>query len=156
MELFVVRHGVALNVGETGIRRDAERTLSPAGRKKTGQVAKGLAALDCSPGRIGTSPLARAEETARILADELCPDAPFELCGFLEPGASSRDVADWMKRIEEDSAMIVGHMPDVAQIASELLCADGGLDMVFKKAAACCISFDGDPALGAGLPQTIH
>ena len=99
---------------------------------------------------MGTSPLPRAEETARIMAEVLCPDVPFEKCEFLRIGASAESVVGWLKGLREDSVMIVGHMPGVAEIASSLLTKRPGLDIVFKKAAVCCISFEGAPASGSG------
>ena len=149
MDLYIVRHGIALDVGEGGITRDEDRTLSPEGREKVGQAAGGLACLMCSPERVATSPLPRSAETARIIADVVCPGVSVEECEFLRPGAATRDVVDWLCRGGAASAMIVGHMPDVADIASELL-TDGPLDMVFKKSAACCIAFSGEPAAGQG------
>ena len=148
MKFYIVRHGIALNVGEAGIRRDHDRTLSPEGKEKTSQAAAGMAALGCRPDRVATSPLPRAEETAQIMAEVLCPKAPVDRCDFLAPGAATQEVLDWLAREKPSDAMVVGHMPDVARMASELLTGGQGLELVFKKAAVCCVSFDGEPALG--------
>jgi phosphohistidine phosphatase len=149
MELYIVRHGIAQEQGEGG-PADAERALTPDGRRKARRAAKGLKALGCRPGRLATSPLLRAEQTARIMAQVLCPDAPFEECEFLRPGVTPDAVARWLKGLREGSVMIVGHMPDVAEVASGLLTKGAGLDIAFKKAAVCCISFDAAPDMGTG------
>jgi len=150
VQLYIVRHGIAQPRGAAGVSCDAERALTPKGRRRTRLAAEGLTALGCRPERIGTSPLRRCEETAVIIADVVCPEAPVEVCEFLAPGAVVEDVLDWMGRFVHDSMMIVGHMPDVAEIASGLLSAGTGLDMVFKKAGACSIWFDGEAARQVG------
>ena len=46
--------------------------------------------------------------------------------------------------------MAVGHMPDLAVLASVLLAKGSCLDIVFKKSGVCCISFDGPTKASAG------
>jgi len=150
MKLYVIRHGIALDVGEKGIRRDVDRPLSAEGRKKTARVAGGLAALGCRPERIATSPLPRAEQTARILAEKAFPDAQVETCDFLAPGASASAVVDWLCRTGAQEAAVVGHMPDLGHIISDLLTGACSLDLDLKKAGVCCIEFDEEPQTGAG------
>ena len=147
MELFIIRHGIAQ---ERGSVNDADRALTSIGRRKTAVVAEGLSKLGCRPACIGTSSLRRAEETARIMAEVLCPDVPVDICEFLEPGGDPVDLVDWLREHGEESVMIVGHMPDVAEAASVFLAGRNDVEMVFKKAAVCCIEFDGVPAAGSG------
>jgi phosphohistidine phosphatase len=147
MELYVVRHGIA--EPPAADKADAERALTSRGRTRTLQAAEGLRAVGCRPERIATSPLVRAEQTARIIARILCPAAGVEVQDFLAPGAAARDVVRWLRACGEESAMVVGHAPDVSAIAGGLL-TRGRIDIAFKKAAACCVSFDDEPALGAG------
>lgn len=151
MELYIVRHGIAETRTEEGFRSDAERALTPKGRTRTREVARALRELGCGPARIGTSPLRRALETAQIMAEVLSPEVPPEVCEFLSPGAEAGDLIGWLKGLGEGPVMIVGHMPDVAEIASGLLTRKGCVGMVFRKAAACCISFQGLPAEGEGV-----
>jgi len=148
MQLLVVRHGIAQERGTPGVRSDADRVLTDEGRRKTTLAAKGLRAVGCAPGIIGTSPYARAAETAEIIADVLASDRSVETCPFLEPGGDVDDLVDWLRDCDDESAMIVGHMPDLAEMTIVLLTNGGDFDMQFKKAAACCLEFDGPPALG--------
>lgn len=76
MTLYIVRHGIAVDLGKEGVTQDDDRMLNGEGRKKTRQIAKALRKLDCTPGRVVTSPLIRAAETADILAAELKPVPP--------------------------------------------------------------------------------
>lgn len=150
MELYIVRHGEAVAVEDTEGGTDAERALTEEGRKKTADVGRRLRALDCRPGRIGSSPLVRARQTAEVLAQALGPDVPVESCAFLAPGAGPAAVVEWLRRLRDAQVMIVGHMPDLADIASGLLARGARLDILFKKSAVCCIAFEGRPAEGEG------
>ena len=147
MELYVVRHGIA--EFSSLDKPDEDRALTPKGRKRTREVARGLRAIGCRPKLIATSPLVRAEQTARILADVLKPKAGMDVLDFLAPGAAARDVARWLRGCEEESAMIVGHAPDVSRIAGGLL-TRGRIDIPFKKAAVCGVAFEDSPTLAAG------
>jgi len=151
MELFIVRHGIAEEREETAGRTDEERALTEEGRRRTRTIARALKKIGCQPERVGTSPLVRADETARIIAKVICPEATVEACDFLKPGGDAREAVRWLRTLEEQSVMIVGHMPDVAELAGVLLVNRGEFNMVFKKAGVCCIGFEKSPAGGAGV-----
>ena len=154
MELFIVRHGIAQEREEFPSLCDEERALTDEGRTKTRQVARALKKLGCRPERIGTSPLRRADETARIIAKVICPEAEMEACDFLKPGGDPREAIRWLRNLDDPrpvGVMIVGHMPDVAELAGVLLVSRAEINIVFKKAGVCCISFEGQPAAGAGV-----
>ena len=103
-----------------------------------------------SGARIGTSPLVRARQTAEILADVLDAEKELESCEFLSPGSDVEALIRWLRDVRADSVMIVGHMPDLAHLASAMLAPKASLDIAFKKSGVCCVSFDGMPAAGAG------
>jgi phosphohistidine phosphatase len=149
MELYIVRHGEAGQALRMRGPADAARELTRDGRKETARAAKALRVLGCAPERIGTSPLARARQTAEILADVLGTKR-LEDCEFLSPASDADALIRWLKGIRADSVMIVGHMPDLAELAAALLVPKASLDIVFKKSGVCCISFEGSPAAGAG------
>jgi phosphohistidine phosphatase len=150
MELYIVRHGDAGQALTVRGRADAQRELTRIGRKETALAAKALRALRCSPSRIGTSPLVRARQTAEILADVLDVEQKLETCEFLAPGFDLQSLIRWLRSVRDEGVMIVGHMPDLAKLASALLAPKASLDIVFKKSGICCISFDAPPAAGGG------
>ena len=150
MELYLVRHGIAEDTDPMGVRSDAERALTPEGVKKADEAARGLRALNVRPDRIGSSPMVRAKETADVLARVLCPKVTIEECAFLAEGAETEKAVDWLRESPVDSAMLVGHMPQIAELASELLGKGAQVRMVFKRSTVCCISFEGSPGPGKG------
>ena len=71
MQLYIVRHGIAIDREDPKCPPDPERYLTEEGVEKTKAVAKGLAALGVAPGLLVSSPYTRALQTAEIFADAL-------------------------------------------------------------------------------------
>ena len=155
VNLYIVRHGVAVDIGESGVATDAERFLTVEGREKCARIALGLRQLDVRPEIVVSSPLLRAVETAQLFMAGLSVRKSVETFDFLKCGARTSDLLTWLRGRSESSIMVVGHMPDVAQFCSDLLTPHGDLGMVFKKAAVCHISFDGKPDKGRGMLELL-
>jgi phosphohistidine phosphatase len=151
MKLYLVRHGIAVDIGEEGVRRDADRTLSAEGRRKTRAAARGLCRIvGPAVARVVSSPLPRALETARIFAQELKMAADVETLGMLAPGGDARTVAAWLGRQPPADLMLVGHMPDLSELASCLACGRGFVRVAFRKAAVLCLDFEQGVERGGG------
>ena len=150
MELIIVRHADAHAIGEHNISSDRERDLTSDGRRVSERLAESLKALGHVPDRIGSSPFKRALQTAQILAATLRPGDPPETCQFLAPGAQAKHLIKWLHTIAAERVMVVGHAPDVENIASEIISRKEGLDIHFGKGAACCLTFESTLSLGAG------
>ena len=148
---MIVDVGVGVKPADTGaqgIARDEDRTLTPEGKSRTCEVARGLAACGVRPAIVGASPLARAVETAALVAEVLDRPAP-EVCDFMRPGGRTADLVAWLKVRGVEKALVVGHLPDVARMAAELM---GMTDapLVFKKAAVAALEFEETWGLGRG------
>ena len=151
MNLYLVRHGPAVEFGEHGVTRDADRMLSQEGRKKTKEAALGLKRVpDLEVDRIVSSPLIRARETAEIIASVIAPGCAVETAREMEPGTPPDRVAHWLGGLLSGSTMLVGHMPDLSYLASRLVCPAGAVEIPFKKAAILCLSFANRIASGGG------
>ena len=146
MIVYLVRHGIAEDFDPASGKKETERILTVEGRKKVREVGKGLKALGEVPARIGSSPLARARETAEILRTTLGVQAGIEECPFLAAGPEPDEVVRWLKAKKCVAAMLVGHFPYLAQTASELVSGTQGVKMTLKRAGVICVSFEGTPA----------
>ncbi len=69
MNLYVIRHAIAVDEALSDYESDRERPLTDKGRKKMRQIAKALYNLGVELDLILSSPYVRACETAEILAD---------------------------------------------------------------------------------------
>ena len=76
MNLYLMRHGIAVAADEPGISSDSARPLTPKGIKRIRRAARGLRRLGISFDAILTSPLVRARQTAEIVADYPWPGSP--------------------------------------------------------------------------------
>ncbi|MCF7838490.1 MAG: histidine phosphatase family protein [Candidatus Marinimicrobia bacterium] len=135
MNIILVRHGPAEDVGaRPECRRDADRRLTPAGRRRVAAVARRLHALEIRPARWASSPLCRALETARLLAATLEPDADIVSLPALTLDGSLKDLFAWLNEAPTEDALLVGHQPDLAAFASLCLCGQPGLPLHLRKA----------------------
>lgn len=141
MELYLLRHGIAVERGAHAFRNDSHRPLTPAGIKRTRKVAKSLAALKVKFDVVLTSPYVRAKQTADIVVEVLAIPGKLRLCNALVPGARPRDLVVELKRhCEPDSAvLLVGHEPGMSQFASLLIAGKPDADLTLKKAGLCVL-----------------
>jgi phosphohistidine phosphatase len=149
MNLILMRHGKALDMGASGMRCDADRRLSDEGRRVTRTVAAALMTLEHPPGLVLASPLKRAVETAAILS-ECGGGLPLHECSALAPGGRPAELVEALRPYDHACVVAVGHMPDLSELAFYLLCASPRDSFVFKPSAACSIRFEGPPRAGAG------
>jgi phosphohistidine phosphatase len=119
-ELYIVRHGIAVEPGTPNIPDD-ERRLTPKGEKRMRQIARGLKSLDLKLDRIITSPLPRARVTAEIIANGLRAGDILENSTVLQTGTSAATVERWLRDRPEDRLMIVGHNPTLSDLVSLLV-----------------------------------
>ncbi len=69
MDIYIIRHAIAVDRGTPEYEDDSQRPLTEKGKKKMRQIASGLRALGVDFDFILSSPYIRARETAEILAD---------------------------------------------------------------------------------------
>jgi phosphohistidine phosphatase len=141
MNLFLLRHGVAVEPGAPGHGKDADRPLTPKGERKLRRAADTLKALDLSFDLILSSPYLRARQTAAIVAKALnCKDR-LELFGALAPGNAPRDVVEGLHRLPvPHNVLLVGHEPGLSQLISLLLGGEPGLSIALRKGGLCKLS----------------
>ena len=150
MQIYLVRHGIAVDIGTHDVTRDEDRMLSDEGLRRTRWAALGIKELCGRVPRVISSPLIRAKETAAILAEVLGSAQTVEACLELAPAGDLTRLIGRLESMGPDPVMLVGHMPDLGQLASMLLSGTPHLNIQFKKAACCCISFPGPVRPGQG------
>jgi phosphohistidine phosphatase len=134
MIVGLFRHGIALPHGTPGVA-EADRPLTPEGRKKTAQAAKGLKRLDLGFDAIYSSPLPRAMQTAEIVTEALKLGKPKVLDALL-PDTPARQLLDEIRRLPAKTPLLVGHEP---QLSSAVSLAIGKASVELKKAGLACV-----------------
>src|SRR5262245_58322527 len=119
MELYILRHGIAVERGSRGFEIDRQRPLTKEGEEKMMQTAKALLAMGLRFDLILSSRLVRARQTAEIVADELGEEITFS--DHLAPGANALDLIHEINRKKPKRALLVGHEPDLSQLVSVMI-----------------------------------
>lgn len=149
IELYLVRHGLAAERGPK-YPDDRLRPLTPAGVKKFAESVPGLDELGVAVDFVLTSPLVRARETATLLAAGLKPKPAIVEVEALAPGGRQQAVIEAIKTHAKRyrRLALVGHEPDLGELAARLLGARGMIQ--FKKGGVCAIDVDGATPGGPG------
>ena len=115
MDLYIVRHGIAIDREDPKSPAEADRYLTEEGIEKTRQVAKAIAALGIHADLFISSPYVRAMQTAVLFAKAL--DYSEEkirqnesLLPGAEPGVFLRELA---REKNVSSVFCFGHGPHV-------------------------------------------
>jgi len=143
--VYLMRHGVAADAAPG--MTDADRALTSEGVRKTRRAAQGLQRMGVQPKMILSSPLRRAEETARLAAGELDGAPPVELFPPLGPGFQPAEVVKQLRpHRTAGEILLVGHQPDLGELASYLLTGDPtAVPLPFRKAGAAAIALTSLP-----------
>ncbi len=151
MELLIVRHAVAEErdaFAKTG-RDDAERPLTPAGRRKFERGARGLRWAAPSIDLLATSGLTRAAETCEILQKAYRIDRVVRL-RELEPEADPAALVRWLRKQRRRPLVgVVGHEPHLSSLIEHLLTGARGGFVDLSKGGACLLDLGDDPRAGS-------
>ena len=147
MQLFLLRHAEA----ESNAASDEVRALTARGTKQAEAIGKFCLEHDFVPRMILSSPLTRAEETARLVARQLNLPKLVQIVEFLRAGMTAERAFSGLrenlialtkgeKYSENAGIMLVGHEPDFSQLAGVLI---GGRSQSvhFRKASLMALTF---------------
>ncbi len=150
MQLYLIRHAIAVDSTASAPTVDGERALTEVGAKKMRKQAGALQQMGVAFDVVLTSPLIRARQTAEIVCDVLgCLDR-VKRCDALAPGCVIEEIVDALRPYESMSSVaLVGHNPDFEELASVLIGARTDAAIQFKKGGICRIDisqFDPHPS----------
>ena len=150
MELYFIRHGIAVDYSDSTVENDEERWLTDEGIKKMEKSALGFIKLVDTLDIIYSSPLVRAIQTAEIVQKAFSKKPDIIKVKKLEPGADFNAITDLLKDAKPEAKVaFVGHEPDFSSCISE--CIAGGLAGIeMRKGAICRVDFYGKPKIGDG------
>jgi phosphohistidine phosphatase len=144
MELLLVRHGIAVERGT--VADDSLRPLTPEGRERMAEAARGLARL-VTPQVILSSPWLRAMQTAEVL-QEVYGLGRVRACEALA-SADFDAVIDAANETDASPVALVGHEPWMSELLAYLLCGDpAGMSVTFKKGGAALVRAAGEVRAG--------
>jgi phosphohistidine phosphatase len=110
------------------------------------RAAEGLVALSLTFDRILTSPLERARQTAKIVAQVLQLEDRVEEVEHLSPDKSAQDLLSGLIAYSgKKEILLVGHEPQLSSAISFLLSGKTEAAIRLKKGGLCCLEVDGLP-----------
>ncbi len=150
MELYLLRHGDAVDRLTGGYAQDEDRPLTERGQTEAITAATALMRLHGTIDQIFTSPLVRTRQTAQVVADHLQPAPPIAISAALAPGGNHAALYQTLSEQPAQTAiLLVGHMPDVGEIAGWLIWSDPQATLPFRTGGLCRITLSAIAA-GAG------
>ena len=147
MQVYLVRHGEA-SVPPGG----SERVLTDRGRDQAQRIARCLAERRVAPAVIRHSVRIRARETAEILATAL-GGIPLEEISGLAPEDPVEAIAQMTVGSDQD-LMLVGHLPHLDLLASQLV--SGTTDVAFNFPPAAALSLIGFRQCPPAVPSPVR
>ncbi|NEQ35573.1 MAG: phosphohistidine phosphatase SixA [Okeania sp. SIO3I5] len=144
--IYFIRHGIAGD--RENYATDEERPLTEIGDRKTNKIAQKLKQIGLDFNLILTSPLVRANQTAKILqANKL--SAKIEKFSPLAPAGDINLWLQWLETWqpqENRELALVGHQPDLGNWAEILVWGETREVLILKKAGVIGISL---PEIGS-------
>jgi phosphohistidine phosphatase len=143
MNLYIIRHAIAVDEGLPEYEDDSQRPLTDKGKKKMRQIARGLRVLGVDFDLILSSPYILAKETAEILAEVSKTKADIAFSENLIPmGDPDLLLSEMNEKYSANSVALVGHEPHLSALISLLVSDNASLDMTLKKGGVCRLSAD--------------
>jgi phosphohistidine phosphatase len=145
LELYLVRHSHAGNPARWD-GADAARPISEKGQRQAERLGAMLVGAGLAPDAIVSSPMARAMQTAKILAAALASDV------LVDERLADLVTLDVLSAILADAGgperpVLVGHDPAFSDLASQLI----GARIEMRKGALARIDLPAGPIEGGGI-----
>lgn len=143
MNLYIVRHAIAVERGAPGYDDDSQRPLTEAGRRKMKKIVKGLHQMEVELDVILTSPYVRAHDTALILAKEFEMKDKVALSdNLIPPGNFESLINELHEKYNVNNLALVGHEPMLSSLVSWLATGNTDMKVTLKKGGVAYLSAD--------------
>ena len=140
MDIYLLRHAIAVERGTPGYGEDSLRPLTSKGREKMHLNALGMKALGLSFELIFTSPYIRALDTAKIVAHTFnIKEDQIVITENLKPESSLKNIIAEINTLnfKVKRILLVGHEPHLSELISFLLTGHQTLPLQLKKGGLC-------------------
>jgi phosphohistidine phosphatase len=140
MEIYVLRHGIAVDRGTPGFKKDSDRPLTEEGEEKTRDISQAMLGMGLQFDLILSSPYARAKRTAQIVAREL--EEEVTTTDSLIPDGNALELIAEINDEKPQRILLVGHEPDLSRLISVLMTGDSDALIELKKGGLCKLTTD--------------
>jgi phosphohistidine phosphatase len=139
MNIFILRHGIAVERDEWHSKNDADRPLTREGEKQLRKTSSALKRLKLNFDLILSSPFERAKKTAEIVADGLKLRKRLKFSDALASDGDAKNLIHQLNELKPSpkNILLVGHEPYLSELISLLISGDENVSIDFKKGGLC-------------------
>jgi phosphohistidine phosphatase len=144
MNLYFLRHGIAVERGDPRYPNDSLRPLTAEGSRKMRRIATGMRALGLKLDVVLASPYIRARQTAEIVAGAFHAKRKLHVADGLAPEGSAHQLIRLLKDkyAAAEHILLVGHEPDLSEMIGLLLAGRTGVPLALKKGGLCLLTVE--------------
>jgi phosphohistidine phosphatase len=144
MNLYLLRHGIAVDPSSPRFAKDAERPLTPKGRRRLQQVAEAMSVMKISFDVVLSSPYLRAKQTAEIVAKPLKRQKKLKFTDELVPGGNPKSLIQHLNELRPmpKNILLVGHEPYLSKLIALLTAGNTNMEIDLKKGGLCKLETD--------------
>lgn len=135
LELYLLRHGIAVERGDLDYKNDADRPLTAKGIRELRRTAAALRKMKLRFDVVLSSPILRAKQTAEVVAAELKLKKRLAFSDNLKHGADVKTLVNELNRLEPapENILLVGHEPDMGELISFFVTGEPDAGFALKK-----------------------
>jgi len=144
VNLYLLRHGIAVERGAPGFKTDADRPLTPKGKRQLRDIAGAMRNMDLDFDLILSSPFRRARQTAEIVAQNLKQAKQLAFSDELTPEGNPKALIRQLNELQPapENILLVGHEPYLSRFAARLISGEDTARLELKKGGLCRLETD--------------
>jgi phosphohistidine phosphatase len=144
MEIFLLRHGLAVERGTPVFKDDSTRPLLPKGKKQLKKTTRAMREMELEFDLFLSSPYVRARETAEIVAAGLKGRQHLKFSDALAAEKDPLHLVGELQKIKPapKTILLVGHEPFLSRLISLLVTGGPDLQMDFAKGGLAKLEVD--------------
>jgi phosphohistidine phosphatase len=139
MNIFILRHGIAVERGTKGFEKNSERPLTSKGKRQLKKSTAAMKKMKLRFDLILSSPYERAKKTAEIVANGLKLKKRMKFSDLLKYESDPVELISQLialKPVSKD-LLLVGHEPYLTHFISLLVSGNEDMAMDLKKGGLC-------------------
>jgi phosphohistidine phosphatase len=139
MNIFILRHGIAVERGTKGFEKDSERPLTPKGKRQLKKSTAAMKKMKLHFDLILSSPYERAKKTAEIVAEGLKLKKRLKFSDLLKYESEPMELIGQLAQLKPapTDLLLVGHEPYLSRLISLFISGSEGMAMDLKKGGLC-------------------
>jgi phosphohistidine phosphatase len=139
VNIYILRHGIAVERGSPEFENDSQRPLTPEGKRQLHRTSRALEKMKLEFDLILSSPFARARQTAEIVAGELKLRKQLRFSDELQPDGNAKNLFRQLHDLKPapENILLIGHEPYLSCLISLLVSSDKNVAIDFKKGGLC-------------------